>query len=68
MTGHSHEDVDAFFSNVANLIESHQELHTPDSFIRLLQTWLADKSIRPHEHVREVTKVDHVRDWPHGLF
>ncbi len=64
MTGHSHEDVDAFFSNVANLIESHQELHTPDSFIRLLQTWLADKSIRPHEHVREVTRVDHVRDWP----
>ena len=37
MTGHSHEDVDQFFSQVANRIESSKELHSPSQFCRALE-------------------------------
>lgn len=63
MTGHSHEDVDQLFSQVSNLIEAHQELHTPSDFQKVLESWLSDKSVRAHEPYRSVVKVDQVRDW-----
>ena len=66
MSGHSHEDIDQFFSAVANLIESHQEVHCPSDFVRLLEGWLSDTSIRKHEPLRSVLKVDQVRDWCFG--
>lgn len=62
VSGHSHEDIDQFFSAVASSIES-AELHTPSHFQRHLEQWLADGSVRPHEALREVLKVDSVRDW-----
>ena len=63
MTGHSHEDVDQFFSQMSNLLESHSELHTPLDFVRVLQQWLSNPDVRPHERTRFVRKVDQVRAW-----
>ena len=63
MSGHSHEDIDQFFSTVSNLVESNQELHTPSDFMKALESWLSDRSVREHEPHRLVVKVDQVRDW-----
>ena len=62
ITGHSHEDIDQFFSEVATSIES-VELHTPAKFVEHLEKWLSDGKVRRHETLREVIKVDAVRDW-----
>ena len=66
ITGHSHEDIDQYFSAVSSLIESNSELHDPQAFVRILETWLRDPSVRPNEGRREVIKVDQVRDWTLG--
>lgn len=66
ITGHSHEDIDQYFSAVSSLIESNSELHDPRAFVRILETWLRDPSVRPNEGRREVIKVDQVRDWTLG--
>ena len=63
MTGHSHEDIDQFFSMVSNKIEASPEVHCPSDFVRLLEGWLSDASIREHEPFRSVLKIDRVRDW-----
>jgi hypothetical protein len=63
VSGHSHEDIDAFFAGVSNLIESCPELHEPGQFIRALEQWLADPNVRQYEKYRSVLKVDQVRDW-----
>lgn len=62
ISGHSHEDIDQFFSEVATSIES-VELHTPAKFVEHLEKWLSDGKVRRHETFREVIKVDAVRDW-----
>lgn len=64
-SGHSHEDVDQFFSAVTNYLQKdeNQELHTPDAFVCSLQRWLDDRQIRPYERDRYVRKVDSVRNW-----
>lgn len=66
MTGHSHEDVDALFAVLSNAIEQRPEVHTPDAFLQLLQQWLSNDEVRPHEKTRAVLKVDQVRDWSFG--
>ncbi|CAK9104022.1 Modification methylase ScrFIA [Durusdinium trenchii] len=68
-TGHSHEDVDQFFSAVTNYLQKdeNQELHTPDAFIASLQRWLDDPQIRPYERHRFVRKVDAVRAEPYCM-
>ena len=35
-SGHSHEDIDQYFSSLSNLIESRREIHTPDQFVAVL--------------------------------
>ena len=60
--GHSHEDVDAFFANIAVTIEKHNELHQPADFQQILQEYL-DGGARKHEDLKEVVMVDQVRDW-----
>ena len=65
-TGHSHEDVDQFFSMVASMLERSPELHPPQQFVTTLEGWLQDKSVREHDPLRSVMKVDQVRDWSHG--
>ena len=53
ITGHSHEDIDAFFALVAQQILTAGTLQTPDDMVALLQTWLDENpSIRSHEPER----------------
>ena len=67
-SGHSHEDVDAWFSVLSNVIESHKHLQTPQDFQRLLQDFLTDLTQRPHElHWRDVVLVNAIRDWSFDL-
>ena len=65
--GHSHEDVDAFFANVAVAVEKYNELHRPQNFQAILQDYL-NGGARKHEAVKEVVQVDEVRDWLLGCF
>ena len=48
-SGHSHEDVDAWFSVLSNLLESKKHLETPEDFQQVLQEFLVDPKQRPHE-------------------
>ena len=61
--GHSHEDVDGFFSGVTAHLEATAELHTPDQFRRCLERYLSNPAIRPNEPDRSVVMVESVRDW-----
>ena len=63
LSGHSHEDVDQFFSNVSSVLEQHPELHVPSQFISVLDRWLAEPTTRPHEKAHFIRKVDQTRDW-----
>lgn len=62
-SGHSHEDIDQFFTTLSNLIEGRREIHTPDQCVTVLDSFLQDQSVRPFEEERYVCKVDTVRDW-----
>ena len=62
-TGHSHEDIDQYFSTMSSMLERHSELHTPRDFVVALERWMSDRSIRPHEPKRVVKLVGRVRDW-----
>ena len=64
MKGHSHEDLDQFFSSIATLIESHRELHSPDQFVQMLNRYLQQPEVRPHEGADKAAFMVHqVRDW-----
>ena len=62
-SGHSHEDIDQFFSALSNLIERRRELHTPEQFALAIDGFMQDQTCRPYEESRIVQKVDAVRDW-----
>ena len=63
-SGHSHEDVDAWFSVLSNLLESKKHLETPEDFQQVLQEFLVDPKQRPHEQkFREVKIVNSIRNW-----
>ena len=63
VTGHSHEDVDQFFSVVSSHLEQSKLLETPQDFVQALQALLRNQAVRPNEPERKVIKVDQVRDW-----
>ena len=63
-SGHCHEDVDGFFGVVAGWLERETELADLMAFRQSLERMLANRELRVHEPVREVHKVDQVRDWP----
>ncbi|CAE7419605.1 unnamed protein product [Symbiodinium sp. CCMP2592] len=65
-SGHSHEDVDAWFGLLAGFIEQHQEVDSPEAFVDLLNAFLHAQP-RPHEQDRAVVKLDQVRNWSFGL-
>ncbi|CAE7894971.1 unnamed protein product, partial [Symbiodinium microadriaticum] len=56
-SGHSHEDVDSWFALLAAFIEQHQEVHSPEAFVDLLNGFLRAQP-RPHEEDRAVVKLD----------
>ena len=39
MKGHSHEDIDQWFSAISGQIESHPQLHTPEEFLEMLTAY-----------------------------
>ena len=59
--GHSHEDLDQFFSSLCDRISSSSSLHTPTDFVDNLQSWLA--TVRPLEPMKKVVLLDQVRSW-----
>ena len=67
-SGHSHEDVDQYFSTIGSEIEQHQELATPDCFVDMLQAFHdRETGMRPHEPLRISRLVGATRDWSRGL-
>ena len=70
-SGHSHEDIDAYFSVVSTWLGRFPELHSVDDFRQCLSNMLANKSVRTNEPKREVVVYDQYRDWTpscHNLF
>ena len=65
-SGHSHEDVDQYFSCISNHIQSKKEIASPQRFVETLEEFMQNKQIRPHEPHREVNLVSSVRDWTFG--
>ena len=64
-SGHSHEDIDQFFSVLSNLVERTKILETAECFRTLIEKFLKDPEQRPEEQMfREVRRVSHVRAWP----
>ena len=63
-SGHSHEDIDQFFSLLGSFL-SHDggEMHTPSEFMSKLRQYLGNPSVRPLEKLREVVKIDQLREW-----
>ena len=65
-SGHSHEDIDQFFSLLGAFLEVQTELRTPNQFLNALCQYLANASVRPLESMRDVRKIDVVRAWYTG--
>ena len=62
-SGHSHEDVDAFFNTVRTWWNRHRTLPTPAHFRQSLVEFFADSTNRPREKRREVQYMTKFRDW-----
>lgn len=62
-SGHSHEDVDAFFNRVRACFEAHPELASPQQFKRCLQDFLGDPARRPLEKDKQVYLLAEYRNW-----
>lgn len=65
--GHTHEDVDGFFANLAVEIEKHGELHSPKAFREVVQRYLCGDGVRPYETEKEAVIVGSTRDWSSRL-
>jgi hypothetical protein len=63
VSGHSHEDIDQYFSLLGSYLQTQSELHDPEQFAESLRRYLSNTSVRPLERMREVVQVDQVRDW-----
>ena len=63
-SGHSHEDIDAYFAVVSSWLDRFPELHTVSDFQNCLTNMLANKSMRVNEPLREVVVYDQFHDWP----
>ena len=62
-SGHSHEDVDAMFSNLRAWLARFPELWTPEAFRDCLKQFFDDPKHRPYEKLRTVLLMDKFRDW-----
>ena len=63
-SGHSHEDIDQWFSVITSVLQTHHEIHTPAQFVEVLNKWLRDPSTRVHETTeRHAFLVESTRDW-----
>lgn len=62
-SGHSHEDIDAHFKDVATWLQRHPELHTREAFRSCLDEYHQLDKVRPLEASKFVLSHDQVRDW-----
>ena len=68
MSGHSHEDIDQFFSSLTTVLSSNPHLETPEAFKQVLEDCLKDPTVRPWEPRRSVHIISHVRNWKLGYW
>ena len=66
VSGHSHEDIDQFFSVMSAFLASQGELHDAVAFEDAMKTFVSNPSVRPCEPLRIVKRVSQVRDWSRG--
>ena len=62
-SGHSHEDIDGMFSQMATYLNRFKELLTPLAFQQALQGFMDCKENRPHEEMKRVIIMSKFRDW-----
>ena len=67
MTGHSHEDIDQWFSVCSSWIQDEKLLEQPSDFKISLERLLSNPQVREHEPIRRVELLTSVRDWRLGL-
>ena len=65
-SGHSHEDIDQFFSTLTALLETKPVAETPYDYKTILDDFFKDPTVRPLEGMRRVYVVQAVRDWRLG--
>ena len=66
MSGHSHEDVDQWFSSIATWMAKQPYLETPEDMRQTLQTFLDQPHVRPHEPIKKVVWAHQARAWSFG--
>ena len=66
-SGHSHEDLDQWFSSLSGFVTNQDEIHTTSQYCQKLRDWLHVTGNRPHEAIKHVVQVDQVRSWKLGI-
>jgi hypothetical protein len=63
-SGHSHEDIDQFFGELASWIIKNMRVASDLSDVESsIRAFLGGARVRPYEAGRFVTRLDHLRDW-----
>ena len=62
-SGHSHEDIDAFFSLLRGWFEKHTELWVPDAFRACIDEFYKQPGHRPFEPFRRCLMMTRYRGW-----
>ena len=68
MTGHSHEDIDQYFSICSSWIQDEKLLSGPPDFKTSLERMLSNPRVREHDPIRKTELISEVRDWILELF
>ena len=68
-SGHSHEDIDQVFGELAKHIMKYLRIaQTLEDIESCLREFLADRKYRPYENGRFASRLDHIRDWKAWLY
>ena len=62
-SGHSHEDIDAFFSSVSEWLSRYPELHTADAFVECVQKFLDSPGVRTTEPIKQALMMRQCLNW-----
>ena len=65
-TGHTHEDIDQQFGRVGRWMQRHRDIQTPNEVADVISKFLVEAKM-PFEPVKEVVRMDTVRDWSFDL-
>ena len=66
-SGHSHEDIDQWFSGLSCHITAADNLSTPNDFVESLQAWMHGAGNRKDEPIKKCVLVDQTRAWQLGV-